>query len=107
VLGLHRFQGQGHEGPDLRGGMMSATSPERTGHVADTSPAAQIRALVPLALEAMQTEHEADRTTSIMMAGLSCRCELTGDMLQRMIVLMDGLQVFPIGCGKTSTCRAA
>ena len=28
--------------------------------------AAQIRALVPLALEAMQTEHEADRTTSIM-----------------------------------------
>ncbi len=29
--------------------------------------AAQIRALVPLALEAMQTEHEADRTTSIMM----------------------------------------
>src|SRR5437667_7689445 len=30
--------------------------------------AAQIRALVPLALEAMQTEHEADRTTSIMMS---------------------------------------
>ncbi|HEY7494470.1 MAG TPA: lyase family protein, partial [Candidatus Tectomicrobia bacterium] len=29
--------------------------------------AAQVRALVPLALEAMQTEHEADRTTSIMM----------------------------------------
>jgi adenylosuccinate lyase len=29
--------------------------------------AAQIRALVPLALDAMHTEHEADRTTSIMM----------------------------------------
>ena len=58
--------------------------------------AAQIRALVPLALEAMQTEHEADRTTSIMMSrALVTACELTGDMLQRMIVLMDGLQVFP------------
>src|SRR5712692_900436 len=58
--------------------------------------AAQIRALVPLALEAMQTEHEADRTTSIMMGrALVPACELTGDMLQRMVVLMDGLQVFP------------
>ncbi len=58
--------------------------------------AAQIRALVPLALEAMQTEHEADRTTSIMMSrALVQACELTGDVLQRMIVLFDGLQVFP------------
>jgi adenylosuccinate lyase len=51
---------------------------------------------VPLALEAMQTEHEADRTTSIMMSrALVAACELTGDTLQRMIVLLDGLQVFP------------
>jgi adenylosuccinate lyase len=58
--------------------------------------AAQIRALVPLALEAMQTEHEADRTTSIMMSRAVVQaCELTGDMLQRMIMLFDGLQVFP------------
>ncbi len=58
--------------------------------------AAQIRALVPLALDAMQTEHEADRTTSIMMGrALVGACELTGDMLQRMIALFDGLQVFP------------
>jgi 3-carboxy-cis,cis-muconate cycloisomerase len=58
--------------------------------------AAQIRALVPLALEAMQTEHEADRTTSIMMSrALVQACELTGDMLQRLIALFDGLQVFP------------
>jgi adenylosuccinate lyase len=57
---------------------------------------AQIRALVPLALEAMQTEHEADRTTSIMMGrALVQACELTGDLLQRLIVLLDGLQVFP------------
>src|SRR3989442_1630403 len=58
--------------------------------------AAQIRALVPLALEAMQTEHEADRTTSIMMSrALAQACELTGDLLQRMMGLLDGLQVFP------------
>jgi len=58
--------------------------------------AAQIRALVPLALEAMQTEHEADRTTSIMMSrAIVGACELTGDMLQRLIALFEGLQVFP------------
>jgi adenylosuccinate lyase len=58
--------------------------------------AAQIRALVPLALEAMQTEHEADRTTSIMMTrALVEACELSGDLLQRLVVLLDGLQVFP------------
>src|SRR4029079_2706045 len=58
--------------------------------------AAQIRALVPLALEAMQNEHEADRTTSIMMSRAVVQaCELTGDMLERLAVLMDGLQVFP------------
>jgi adenylosuccinate lyase len=57
---------------------------------------AEVRSCVPLALEAMQTEHEADRTTSIMMSrALVQSCELTGDMLQRMMVLLDGLQVFP------------
>jgi adenylosuccinate lyase len=44
----------------------------------------------------MQTEHEADRTTSIMMGrALTQACELTGDMLQRLVVLLSGLQVFP------------
>jgi 3-carboxy-cis,cis-muconate cycloisomerase len=58
--------------------------------------AAEIRALVPLALEAMQTEHEADRTTSIMMSRAVVQgCELTGDVLQRMVALFEGLQVFP------------
>jgi adenylosuccinate lyase len=58
--------------------------------------AAQIRALVPLALEAMQTEHEADRTTSMMMdRALIDACGLTGDILQRFITLFQGLQVFP------------
>ena len=58
--------------------------------------AAQVRALVPLALEAMQTEHEADRTTSIMIdRAITEACALTGDILQRLIALFAGLTVFP------------
>ncbi len=58
--------------------------------------AAQVRALVPLALEAMQTEHEADRTTSVMMShAVTEACGLTGDILQRLIVVATNLQVFP------------
>jgi len=58
--------------------------------------AAQVRALVPLALEAMQTEHEADRTTSMMFdRAITEACVLTGDILQRLIALFFGLQVFP------------
>src|SRR5499433_1181292 len=58
--------------------------------------AAQVRALVPLALEAMQTEHEADRTTSMMFdRAMVDACGLIGDILQRLIVLFAGLRVFP------------
>jgi adenylosuccinate lyase len=58
--------------------------------------AAQVRALVPLALEAMQTEHEADRANSTMMdCAMTDACCLTGDILQRLVVLLTGLQVFP------------
>src|SRR5262245_33837410 len=58
--------------------------------------AAQVRALVPLALEAMLTEHEADRTTSVMFdRAMADACSLTGDILQRLIELFRGLQVFP------------
>jgi len=56
--------------------------------------AAQVRALVPLALEAMQTEHEADRTTSLMIShALEEACGLTGDILGRMETLLAGLTV--------------
>src|SRR5262245_16362565 len=58
--------------------------------------AAQVRALVPLALDAMQTEHEADRTTSMMFdRAISEACGLTGEILQRLIALFSGLAVFP------------
>src|SRR5438477_8337881 len=87
------------EEPVPHGTVGSSTMPQKRNPKLSQdiiAAAAQIRALVPLALEAMQTEHEADRTTSIMMArALVPACELPGDMLQRMVVLMDGLQVFP------------
>jgi len=57
---------------------------------------AELRAYVPLALEAMQPEHEADTfTTQMMTRALSESCCLTGDILQRLQVLLNGLQLFP------------
>ena len=54
--------------------------------------AAEVRSLVPLALEAMTTEHEADRTTSLMMDSAESRaCIATGDILSRLAEIMRGL----------------
>lgn len=87
------------EEPVPPGTVGSSTMPQKRNPklsqdiVADS---AQVRALVPLALEAMQTEHEADRTTSMMFdRAMTDACSLTGDILQRLIVLFAGLQVFP------------
>ena len=55
----------------------------------------------PLALEAMQTEHEADRTTSLMMAAAEARaCIAMGDAMRRLgeVVRWEpsrGGQLFP------------
>jgi 3-carboxy-cis,cis-muconate cycloisomerase len=58
--------------------------------------AAEIRSIVPLALEAMQTEHEADRTTSLMMDAAEGRaCIATGDMLSRLVEIFRGLKLNP------------
>jgi adenylosuccinate lyase len=58
--------------------------------------AAEIRAVVPTALEAMQTEHEADRTTSLMMDSAEARaCIATGEMLARLGEVMRGLRLDP------------
>ena len=58
--------------------------------------AAEVRSQVPLALEAMLTEHEADRTTSLMMDTAEERaCIATGDMLARLGEIMRGLEVDP------------
>ena len=59
--------------------------------------AAEIRSQVPLALEAMTTEHEADRTTSLMMDTAESRaCIATGDMLSRLLEVMRGLRLDPV-----------
>ena len=58
--------------------------------------AAEVRAAVPLALEAMQTEHEADRTTSLIMEAAEARaCIATGDMLARLVEVLRGLRLDP------------
>ncbi|HZP98908.1 MAG TPA: adenylosuccinate lyase family protein [Reyranella sp.] len=58
--------------------------------------AADVRSCVPLALEAMTTEHEADRTTSLMMDSAEARaCIAIGDMLGRLGEIMRGLKVDP------------
>jgi 3-carboxy-cis,cis-muconate cycloisomerase len=58
---------------------------------------AEVRALVPLALEAMQTEHEADRTTSLMMDAAEARaCIAMGDLLNRLGEVLRGLKLDPV-----------
>jgi adenylosuccinate lyase len=58
--------------------------------------AADVRTQVPLALEAMQTEHEADRTMTLMMDAAEARaCIATGDMLGRLCEVLRGLVLDP------------
>jgi adenylosuccinate lyase len=58
--------------------------------------AAEVRASVPLALEAMQTEHEADRTTSLIMEAAEARASIAlGDALSRLIEVLRGLRLDP------------
>ena len=58
--------------------------------------AADVRTQVPLALEAMQTEHEADRTMALMMDAAEARaCIATGDMLARLGEILRGLKLEP------------
>ena len=49
-----------------------------------------------MALEAMQTEHEADRAMdSLMKNTVEQACVLTGDVLERVRVILEGLTVKP------------
>src|ERR1700745_1579671 len=59
--------------------------------------AAEVRATVPLALESMQTEHEADRTTSLILSAAQARAGIaTGDMLARLVEVLKGLRLDPV-----------
>jgi len=58
--------------------------------------ATEVRASVPLALEAMQTEHEADRTTSLIMDAAEARASIAlGDALSRLVEVLRGLKLDP------------
>jgi adenylosuccinate lyase len=58
--------------------------------------AAEVRGTVPLALEAMQVEHEADRTCELMMESAAARSAIaTGDMLTRLVEVLRGLRLDP------------
>jgi adenylosuccinate lyase len=57
---------------------------------------ADVRSCVPLALEAMQAEHEADRTTSLVMDAAEARAAIAmGDMLSRLVAVLRGLRLDP------------
>ncbi|SFB16822.1 3-carboxy-cis,cis-muconate cycloisomerase [Collimonas sp. OK607] len=55
----------------------------------------EIRSLVPLALEAAQCEHEADGTGALMHDAVTRASILTGDMLERIILVTSGLRLYP------------
>jgi 3-carboxy-cis,cis-muconate cycloisomerase len=56
----------------------------------------EIRGCVPIGLEAMQTEHEADRTTSLITEAAEARAAVAmGDMLVRLVEVLRGLRLDP------------
>jgi adenylosuccinate lyase len=57
---------------------------------------AEVRSQVPLALEAMMTEHEADRTSTLMMGAAEQRaCIATADMLAKISEVCRGMRLDP------------
>jgi adenylosuccinate lyase len=58
--------------------------------------ASEVRTFVPMSLEAMQTEHEADKTTSMMInSAIDRTCVLTGQIVTALIEIFSDLKVFP------------
>ena len=58
--------------------------------------ASEVRTFVPMALEAMQTEHEADKTTSMMINSAIDRvCFLIAEILDNLNEIFSGLTLFP------------
>ena len=57
---------------------------------------AEIRALVPLALETMPSEHEADQTATLMVDTIERASILTGEALERLALVVGGLQLHSV-----------
>ena len=87
------------EEPVTPGTVGSSTMPQkRNPHYCQDviACAAELRSIVPFALESMQTEHEADRSTSLMSREATARaCTLAGDMLVRLNMILTGLDLKP------------
>lgn len=85
--------------PNPTGVIGSSTMPQkRNPQLADDCIAlsAQIRSLVPLALEGMLHDHEVSGAeSSITDTAIMRSCILTGDMLTRLEVILDGLTLNP------------
>ena len=88
------------EEPVPEGSVGSSTMPQkRNPHICQEviAGAAELRSLVPLALEAMQVEHEADRSNSLMIRDATGRaCIAMGDVLTRLAIILEGLRFDPI-----------
>ena len=87
------------EEPVPAGTVGSSTMPQKRNPILAQdvmSAGAKIRALVPLALEAMMTEHEANRMNTSMMRHAETEASiLTGDMLARLLVVTQGIELKP------------
>ncbi|MED6311284.1 MAG: adenylosuccinate lyase family protein [Pseudomonadota bacterium] len=87
------------EEPISPGTVGSSTMPQkRNPHLSQDvmAYAAQIRTMVPLAMESVMTEHEANRQTSLMMRYAEREvCTLMGDTLERIRLLAEGLVLKP------------
>lgn len=57
--------------------------------------AAELRALVPLVLETIQNEHEADHASTVAFDAVARASILTGDSLERIRVVLSGLRLHP------------
>ncbi|MEC9184616.1 MAG: adenylosuccinate lyase family protein [Pseudomonadota bacterium] len=87
------------EEPISPGTVGSSTMPQkRNPHLSQDvmAYAAQIRTMVPLAMESVMTEHEANRQTSLMIRYAEREvCTLMGDTLERVRLLAEGLVLKP------------
>ena len=87
------------EEPVPPGTVGSSTMPQKRNPILSQdvmAAAAELRSLVPLALEAMQVMQEADRKSYLMLRrALTQSCVLTGDILVRLRMLVEGLTLKP------------
>lgn len=87
------------EEPVPAGSVGSSTMPQKRNPMLCQeiiAHSADLRATVPLALEAMQTEHEADRTTSLMMRDAGGRARIVvADLLMKLDHVIRGLRLDP------------